>query len=72
MNANPPKRVQIDLQEQSMAQLNELRRRTEAASYSEVVRRAIRLYEAVLDEADAGNKLFVRRPEGEFVEIKFL
>jgi len=44
-------RVQLELPEGAMARLRSLRDRTEAASYSEVVRRALQLYETTLNEA---------------------
>lgn len=59
------KRVQIDLPERSMTRLQDLRTKTEATSYAEVVKNALRLYEAVVEEAEQGNKFYVRTPEGE-------
>lgn len=58
------KRVQFDLPEKSMERLQELKTKTEAASYAEVVKNALRLYEAVITEAEAGNTFFVRLPNG--------
>jgi hypothetical protein len=36
---------------------------TEASSYTEVVRNALRLYEVLVNEYDAGNELLVKRGE---------
>ena len=58
------KRVQFDLPEKSMARLLTLKEKTEATSYAEVVKNALRLYEAVIEEAEAGNKFFVRGDAG--------
>lgn len=58
------KRVQFDLPEQSMDRLQRLKLKTEAASYAEVMKNALRLYEAVVIEAEAGNIFFVRLPNG--------
>jgi Arc/MetJ-type ribon-helix-helix transcriptional regulator len=67
---NAMKRVQLDLPERSMARLLELRNRTEATSYAEVVKNALRLYEAVVEETEAGNKFFVKTLAGETTEYK--
>lgn len=59
------KRVQIDLPERSMSRLQELRAKTEATSYAEVVKNALRLYEAVVEETEQGSRFYVRKPDGE-------
>jgi Arc/MetJ-type ribon-helix-helix transcriptional regulator len=59
------KRVQIDLPEKSMSRLQDLRAKTEASSYAEVVKNALRLYEAVIAETEHGNRFFVRSQDGE-------
>lgn len=61
-------RVQMDLQERSMQRLMRLKEVTEAASYAEVVRNALRLYEAMIMEAEGGATFFVQKPGGELVE----
>lgn len=58
------KRVQLDLPEKSMGRLLVLKEKTEAASYAEVIKNALRLYEAVIEETEAGNILLVRDREG--------
>jgi Arc/MetJ-type ribon-helix-helix transcriptional regulator len=63
-------RVQLELPPTSMARLRELRYKTEAASYSEVLKNALRLYEALIKEAEEGNDLIIRRKSGEPAEIK--
>lgn len=67
MNA-PVKRVQLDLPEKSMARLQDLKSKTEAVSYAEVVKNALRLYENVVAEAEAGGEFLVRRSNGELRE----
>lgn len=64
------KRVQLDLPERSVARLQELRSKTEAASYAEVIKNALRLYEAVIEEAEAGNKFLVEMPNGNTKEYR--
>ena len=46
------KRVQLDMQPKALQRLKALQERTEAASYSEVIRTALLVYEAVLDERE--------------------
>lgn len=62
------KRVQLDLAEKSLARLQELRARTEAASYAEVIKNALRLYEAVVDETEAGGTFMVKQRDGQMKE----
>jgi Arc/MetJ-type ribon-helix-helix transcriptional regulator len=63
-------RVQLELPETSMNRLRALRDRTEAASYAEVLKNALRLYEALVKEAEEGNELVIRRKNGEHAEYK--
>jgi Arc/MetJ-type ribon-helix-helix transcriptional regulator len=63
-------RVQLELPETSMNRLRELRDKTEAASYAEVLKNALRLYEALVKEAEEGNDLVIRRKNGEQAEYK--
>ena len=57
-------RVQLDLAPRSMDRLNALKAKTEAASYAEVVKNALRLYEALIEEAESGKQFLVRDPDG--------
>ena len=57
-----PKRLQLELPDRSFERLEQMKERTEAASYAEVVRQALRLYEDMLDEARRGAEFMVRRP----------
>jgi Arc/MetJ-type ribon-helix-helix transcriptional regulator len=57
-------RVQLELPESSMERLRALRERTEAASYAEVMKNALRLYEALIKEADSGNQVCVKSTDG--------
>lgn len=65
----PTTRVQMDLGEKSMQRLKTLMERTEATSYAELMRNALRLYEAMIDRTDAGETIMVRKPSGEIVEL---
>lgn len=63
-------RVQLDLPPKSMARLNALKEATEAGSNAEVIRNALRLYEAMIKEVQDGNEFMVRRPDGTIGPIK--
>jgi hypothetical protein len=60
----PKNRVQFDLPPRSMDRLNTLKLKTEAASYAEVVKNALRLYEALIEETESGKQFFVRDENG--------
>lgn len=63
------KRVQMDMPPKSLERLQRLQGITEASSYAEVVRNALRLYEALVDEAEEGHKLLIDR-DGNIVPYK--
>ena len=63
--AKPAKnRVQFDLAPRSMERLNALKLKTEATSYAEVVKNALRIYEALIEETEAGKQFLVRDAAG--------
>lgn len=64
--AEAPKknRVQLDFAPRSMERLNVLKAKTEAASYAEVVKNALRLYEALIEETEDGKQFLVRDKSG--------
>ncbi len=53
---------------QAMARLQKMKDRTEAASYAEVIRNALRLYEALVDEHEKGSEFSLKRANGEIVQ----
>ena len=57
-------RVQLDFAPRSMDRLNALKAKTEAASYAEVVKNALRLYEALIEETEGGKQFLVRDKDG--------
>jgi hypothetical protein len=57
-------RVQLDFAPRSMERLNALKAKTEASSYAEVVKNALRLYEALIEETEAGKQFLVRDENG--------
>jgi hypothetical protein len=63
-------RVQLELPPQAMDRLQRLKDKTEAASYAEVIRNALRLFEALVDEHEKGAEFSLKRPDGETVAYK--
>jgi Arc/MetJ-type ribon-helix-helix transcriptional regulator len=63
-------RVQLEMPPQAMERLQRLKDRTEAASYAEVIRNALRLFEALIDEHEKGAEFALKKPSGETVSYK--
>ena len=63
-------RVQLEMPPQAMERLQKLKDKTEAASYAEVIRNALRLFEALVEEHEKGAEFSLRRPDGETVRYK--
>jgi hypothetical protein len=63
-------RVQLEMPPQAMDRLQKLKDRSEAASYAEVIRNALRLYEALVEEHEKGSELSLKRAGGETVQYK--
>ncbi|MCU1386449.1 MAG: hypothetical protein JWL71_5146 [Acidobacteria bacterium] len=63
-------RVQLEMPPQAMERLQKLKERTEAASYAEVIRNALRLFEALVEEHEKGSEFALRGPNGELVAYK--
>lgn len=57
------KRIQMDMPSRSVERLKRLQEVTEAASYTEVMKNALRLYEALIEEVEAGNEILIKRGE---------
>ena len=55
------KRIQMDMPPKSVERLKRLQEVTEAASYAEVMKNALRLYEAMIGEVEGGNEILVKR-----------
>ena len=58
------KRIQLDMPDPALARLQSLKIKTEASSYAEVIKNALRIYEAIIEEADAGSSFLVRTVDG--------
>ena len=63
-------RVQLELPPQAMERLQKLKERTEAASYAEVIRNALRLFEALITEHEKGAEFALKQPGGEIVAYR--
>jgi len=57
-------RVQFEMPEQSYARMIALKDKIEASSHAEVIRRALQLYEAVIEEAEQGGEVSIRHEDG--------
>lgn len=62
------KRVQMDMPERSVARLLALQAATDATSYAEVIKNALRVYEMVVQEVENGGEILVRR-DGEVEKL---
>lgn len=63
-------RVQIEMPPRSMERLAILKDKTEASSYAEVVKNALRLYEALIKEQEGGKHFMVEDADGTKQEIR--
>ena len=63
-------RVQLEMPPQAMERLQRLKERTEAASYAEVIRNALRLFEALITEHEKGAEFALKQAGGEFVAYR--
>jgi hypothetical protein len=63
-------RVQLELPPQAMERLTRLKEKTEAASYAEVIRNALRVFEALSEEHDKGNEFLLKRSDGQTVAYR--
>lgn len=63
-------RVQLDFAPRSMERLNTLKAKTEAASYAEVVKNALRLYEGLIEEVESGKTFLIRDENGVIAPFK--
>ena len=63
-------RVQLEMPPQAMERLQKLKDRTEAASYAEVIRNALRVFEALAEEHDKGSEFLLKRSDGQTVAYR--
>jgi hypothetical protein len=65
-------RVQLELPESSFERLKNLRDKTEASSYAEVMKNALRLYEALIAETENGNQLCIKQSDGKEISYRMI
>jgi len=61
------RRVQLELPQRSMDRLLKLMDVTEASTYTEVMKNALRMYEAVIDEVEDGKEIMIKEKDGNIV-----
>jgi len=68
--SNDKTRVQFDLPPRAMKILAELKDKTDASSYAEVFKNALKLYDGIITEVEKGKQFLVRDASGETTEFK--
>ena len=63
-------RVQFDLTPRAMNLLTELKEKTDAASYAEVVKNALKLYDGLISEAAKGSEFLIRDRDGQVTPFR--
>jgi len=63
-------RVQFDIPPRSMKILTELKDKTDAASYAEVFKNALKLYDGIISEVERGGEFLIRDAAGNVSAFK--
>ena len=63
-------RVQFDLSPRAMELLTELKEKTEAPSYAEVFKNAMKLYAGLIEEAEKGSEFMIKDKDGRIGPFK--
>jgi hypothetical protein len=63
-------RVQLDLTPRAMALLTELKTKTDAATYAEVFKNAMKLYDGIISEVERGSQFLIRDKDGKVSEFR--
>ncbi len=72
-NLQKPKvRLNLDLSPKVKEQLSELQTRTDAASLVEVIRRALAVYDMLLDHEAAKGKIILENPDGTRERVRLI
>ena len=59
-------RVQFEMGKESVERLDRIRARTAASSRADVIRRALGLYQYILEEFDAGASIYLEKKEEKY------
>ncbi|MGL4234687.1 hypothetical protein [Tabrizicola sp.] len=70
MTKTKTRRVQMDLPENSFSRLERLKASTDASSYSVIMKDAIRIFEFLVIEQEAGSRFFIEDKDGEKRQIQ--
>jgi hypothetical protein len=65
-------RLNLVLPQRTVDRLDNLREKTEAVSYVEIVKNALKAYEVLVDEFIAGNEILSRGKDGVLTSYKLL
>ena len=65
-------RIQLELSPEALARLQRLKQRTDATSYSEVARKALRLNAEIVAGLAAGGQFFYADANGNRTEVAFV
>jgi hypothetical protein len=65
------KRLQIDFSERAYDELEDLQKRLDAKSKSEVIRTSLGVLRWLLDESEADNQILLQNPEGGTERVVF-
>lgn len=68
----PSQRLNLVLPERTVQRLEALKTMTDAASVSEVIRRALMTYTSIAAHLSQGSIFYIRKPSGELVEVEFM
>lgn len=63
-STNPRARLSLDISQQFRDKLEKLQANTDCASITEVIRRAVAVYEGVMEYHAIGGKIILRAPNG--------
>jgi hypothetical protein len=63
-------RVQFDFSPRALARLKLLQEKTEAASYAEVVKNALKLYDGLIEEVERGSEFMIKDKDGNIVPFR--
>jgi hypothetical protein len=66
----PKTRVQLDLTPRAMAILTELKEKTDASTYAEVIKNAMKLYDGLITEVERGSEFLIRDKDGRVSEFR--
>jgi hypothetical protein len=64
------RRVQMELSQSSFDRLNHLKELTEASSYTDVMKDALRLYEYIVQKDSEGTQFLLKSKSGDVSEVK--